>query len=72
MFATVQGEIFMATKVKNNLGAVRTLNTLGKNARAVQKNLRKVSTGERITSAEDDASGWGFSERMREKIRSLD
>ena len=62
----------MATKVKNNMGAIRSLNTLNKNSRAAQKNLRKVSTGERITSAEDDASAYGISERMREKIRSLD
>ncbi|MBR1647500.1 MAG: flagellin [Selenomonadaceae bacterium] len=59
-------------KVKNNLGAIRTLNTLGKNAGAVQKNLRKVSTGEKINSAADDASAYSISERMREKIRSLD
>ena len=62
----------MAMKVKNNLGAVRTLNTLNKNSQAVQKNLRKVATGERINSAADDASGYGISERMREKIRSLE
>ena len=62
----------MATRVKNNLGAVRSLNTLNKNSRAAQKNLRKVATGEKITSAADDASAWGISERMREKIRSLD
>ena len=62
----------MSTKVKNNMGAIRSLNTLNKNSRAAQKNLRKVSTGERITSTADDASAYGISERMREKIRSLD
>ena len=62
----------MSMKVKNNLGAIRTLNTLGKNAGAVQKNLRKVATGEKINSAADNASAYSISERMREKIRSLD
>ena len=62
----------MATRIKNNLTAVRSLNTLNKNSRAAQKDLRKVATGERINSAADDASAWGISERMREKIRSLD
>ena len=58
--------------VKNNLSAVDTLNTLNKNHSALSKSLRKVSSGMRINSAADDASGYAISERMRVQIRSLD
>ena len=62
----------MSMVVKNNLGAVRTLNTLNKNSSALQKSLAKVSSGMKINSAQDDASGYAISERMRVRIRSLD
>ncbi|MBR4643475.1 MAG: flagellin [Selenomonadaceae bacterium] len=62
----------MAMVVKNNLGAVRTLNTLNANSSALQKSLQKVSSGMKINSAQDDASGYAISERMRVRIRSLD
>lgn len=62
----------MAMVVKNNLGAVRTLNTLNSNSSALQKSLQKVSSGMKINSAQDDASGYAISERMRVRIRSLD
>ena len=32
------------------MAAIRSLGTLNKNARAAQKNLRKVSTGEQINA----------------------
>ena len=62
----------MGMVVKNNLGAVRTLNTLNQNSSALQKSLAKVSSGMKINSAQDDASGYAISERMRVRIRSLD
>lgn len=62
----------MATVVKNNIPAMLVLNTLNKNSNGLNKSQKKVSTGERITSAEDDASAWGISERMRARIRALD
>lgn len=62
----------MAMVVKNNMGAVRTLNTLNSNSSALQKSLQKVSSGMKINSAQDDASGYAISERMRVRIRSLD
>ena len=58
--------------VKNNMGAVRTLNTLNKNSKALNKSLTKVASGMKINSAEDDASAYAISERMRVRIRSLD
>ena len=62
----------MAMVVKNNMSAVKTLNTLNKNSSALQKSLAKVSSGMKINSAQDDASGYAISERMRVQIRSLD
>lgn len=61
----------MAMVVKNNLMAMRTLNQLNQNNSELSKRLAKVSSGMKITSAGDDASGYSISERMREQIRSL-
>ena len=62
----------MAMVVKNNMTALNTLNTLNKNSSALSKSLQKVSSGMKIYSAADDASGYAISERMRVQIRSLD
>ena len=62
----------MAMVVKNNMSAITTLNTLNKNSSSLSKSLQKVSSGMKINSAADDASGYAISERMRVQIRSLD
>ena len=62
----------MAMVVKNNMSAIHTLNTLNQNSSALTKSLAKVSSGMKINSAQDDASGYAISERMRVQIRSLD
>ena len=62
----------MAMVVKNNMSALSTLNTLNKNTSALSKSLQKVSSGMKINSAADDASGYAISEKMRVQIRSLD
>jgi flagellin-like hook-associated protein FlgL len=62
----------MAMVVKNNMSAISTLNTLNKNQGALAKSLAQVSSGMKINSAKDDASGYAISERMRVMIRSLD
>ena len=62
----------MGMVVKNNMSAVRTLNTLNQNSSALQKSLAKVSSGMKINSAQDDAASYAISERMRVRIRSLD
>ena len=58
--------------VKNNMSAVNTLNVLGRNANELTKSLRKVSSGMRINSTGDDASGYAIGERMAVQMRSLD
>ena len=62
----------MAMVVKNNMSAIHTLNTLNGNSSALSKSLAKVSSGMKINTAQDDASGYAISERMRVQIRSLD
>ena len=58
--------------VKNNMSAINTLNILNKNSEAMAKSLAKVSSGMKINSAADDASGYAISERMRVQIRGLE
>ena len=62
----------MAMTVKTNMPAKRTLNELDRNAKSMAKDLSKVSSGLKIRSAEDDASGYAISERMDVQINSLD
>ena len=61
----------MSMKVKNNLAATNTLNTLNRNSNNLSKSLKKVSTGMELNSSGDDASGYSISERMRVQIRAL-
>ena len=62
----------MAMTVKNNLSAARTLNVLNRNSKSAQKFLRQAATGMKIVDAQDDASAYAISERMRVRIRALD
>jgi len=62
----------MALMVKHNLAAVDTLNQLNKNDSALQKDLQKVSSGMKINSAADDASGYAIADRMDVQLQSLD
>ena len=62
----------MAMVVKNNKESLNALNTLNKNEGDLRKSLQKVSTGMRINGADDDASGYSISEKMRVRIRGLD
>lgn len=51
-----------------SLGAQRALQ---KNNRNLNNNLRKLSSGERITRAADDAAGLAISEKLKSSIRSI-
>lgn len=62
----------MAMVVKNNMQAKNTLNQLDKNDKALSKSLKKVASGMKINSAEDDASGYSISEKMRVQMRSYE
>ena len=62
----------MAMIVKNNLPGNKSLNQLNKNSKALEKSLKKVASGMKINTAEDDASGYAVTERMQAQIRALD
>ena len=49
-----------------------TIGELNKNITRVGKTLSKISNGQKINSAADDASGYGISELMRVQIGSLE
>lgn len=52
-------------------GVQNTSNVLKKTNRELQKILEKLSTGQRINSASDDAAGLGVSEQLRSNIRGF-
>ena len=62
----------MAMTVLNNASAQFAIGVLNRNSLALDKALRKVSTGQKLNSAKDDASAYSISEQMRSKIRSLE
>lgn len=61
----------MSMVVKNNIAAQMVLGELNKSNTQLKKSLEKVSTGQKIVGAKDDASGYSISEKMRVQIRSL-
>jgi len=57
--------------INQNLSALNTFNALNKNTAATQKSIQRLSTGQRINSASDDAAGLAISEKMRGQISGL-
>ena len=62
----------MSMVVKNNIAAQMVLGELNKSQNKLGKSLEKVSTGQKVVGAKDNASVYSISEKMREQIRSLD
>lgn len=62
----------MAMTILNNPTSKMTLGELNKNITKQGISLRKISSGMRINGAQDDASGFSISEKMRVMIRGLD
>jgi len=57
--------------INQNLSALNTFNSLNKNTKATQSSIQKLSTGQRINGAADDAAGLAISEKMRGQISGL-
>ena len=57
--------------INHNLSSLFVSKMEGLNSQALQKSMEKLSTGERINRASDDASGLSISEKMRSQIRGL-
>lgn len=58
-------------RINNNVTALAALNTLARTEGAVGKSVDKLSSGLRIVSAADDASGLAISENMRAQVNGL-
>ena len=57
--------------INHNMSAMYANRTLGERAGETQKSIEKLSSGERIARARDDAAGLAVSEKMRSQIRGL-
>ena len=57
--------------INHNLSAMFADRSLGVTQGSLQKNMEKLSSGEKINRAGDDASGLAVSEKMRSQIRGL-
>ena len=55
----------MAITVKNNSAAANALNNLNKTSRALSRSFERISSGQRIARAADDAAGLGVAENLR-------
>lgn len=62
----------MAMTVAHNSASAMALNELNTNSNRLSKDLKKISSGVRITGAGDGASEYAISEKMRTMIRALD
>ena len=59
------------TVINTNTAATLTANALSKNERDMSQAIERLSTGQRINSASDDAAGLAMSSRMTSQINGL-
>jgi flagellin len=59
------------TVINTNTAAILTANALTKNERAMNQTMERLSTGQRINSAADDAAGLAISSKMTSQINGL-
>lgn len=58
-------------RINHNLAALNSWKILSNKGGQVQNSLEKLSSGQRINKASDDAAGLSISQKMRAQIRSL-
>ena len=58
-------------KINSNIGALTAANSLGRNERAMNQAMTRLSTGVRINSAKDDAAGLAITSKMTAQINGL-
>jgi flagellin len=61
----------MGFAINHNLSSITTLNAMDNTTKQVSSSLQKLSTGLRINTAADDASGLAISEKFRAQINGL-
>jgi flagellin len=59
-------------RINHNIAALNTYRQFGNANAAQSKSMEKLSSGQRINRAGDDAAGLAISEKMRGQIRGLD
>ncbi|MCB9648680.1 MAG: flagellin FliC [Deltaproteobacteria bacterium] len=61
----------MAVVINTNVASLGAQRTLARTTNALQRNIEKLSSGQRINRAADDAAGMGISENLKAQTRSL-
>lgn len=61
----------MGLRINTNVQSISAQRMLSKTKMNLNSNLRKLSSGERITRAADDAAGLAISENLKAQIRSI-
>jgi flagellin len=61
----------MAVVINTNVASLGAQRALNKTTNALQRNIQRLSSGQRINSAADDAAGLGISENLKAQVRSL-
>lgn len=61
----------MGLRINTNVASLNSQRALGKTGLELQKTLEKLSSGERINRAGDDAAGLAISESLKAQIRGL-
>jgi flagellin len=61
----------MGLRINTNVSSIAAQRALGMTKNNLDNNLRKLSSGERITRAADDAAGLAISEKLKAHIRGL-
>lgn len=64
-------EAFVMVQINTNLSALSGLNTLNKSQQKLTESLIKLSTGNKINSAKDDAAGFAIAEGFTSQINGL-
>ena len=59
-------------RINHNIAALNTYRQLGNANNAQSASMEKLSSGQRINKAGDDAAGLAISEKMRAQVRGLD
>jgi flagellin len=60
----------MGFRINTNVASLQAQTALSKAARETQDSFSKLSSGERITKAADDAAGLAISEKLKAEVRS--
>jgi len=63
--------IQMGLRISTNLASISAQRVLNSNQVSAGKEMTRLASGDRITSAGDDAAGLSISERLRGQVRSL-